>query len=130
MLYRVLRDCYYANRYYTKGEEVELSAPHVPEHFVKIRSVAEKLAELSKQIEPTAETAGESVAVNGEKSATDNTEAYEDAKDPAPADEVPSENKPLDKMTNFELRALAMKNGIDFPKNAKNAELIAAIRGE
>ena len=130
MLYRVLRDCYYANRYYTKGEEVELSAPHVPEHFVKIRSVAEKLAELSKQIEPTAETAGESVAENGDKVATDiPTESKADKELPS-TDETVAEAKSLDKMTNFELRALAMKNGIDFPKNAKNAELIAAIRGE
>lgn len=92
--------------------------------------MAEKLAELSKQIEPAAETAGESVAENGDKVATDiPTESKSDKELPS-TDETAAEAKSLDKMTNFELRALAKKNGIEFSKNATNTELIAAIRGD
>ncbi len=119
MRYKVNTTCYWHNRYYEKGEEVEVEAPDVPEHFTPILSISEKLEELSKRYSPdTAHDGAKSYASDAKEAAQGNEDAEE------------VETKPLDKMTNFELRALAKKNGIEFSKNATNTELIAAIRGE
>lgn len=122
MLYKVIRTCYWHNRLYEKGELVDIDAKDIPEHFTRILSAQETLAERALQQKPTAESTDSAEAA--QEDANSNTQG-----EPAPEEEK-AENKPLDKMTNFELRALAKKNGIEFSKNATNTELIAAIRGE
>lgn len=133
MLYKVKTTCYWHNRYYEKGEEVELEAQDIPEHFTRVLSIAEKLEELKKQQSPAAvDTGAKTNAVDASEVAPEGEEQKEheklDAAESSNAEQA--EAKPLDKMTNFELRALAKKNGIEFSKNATNTELIAAIRGE
>ena len=42
MRYKVIRNCYWGNRLWEKGEEVELKGD-VPEHFRPMKSIKEKL---------------------------------------------------------------------------------------
>lgn len=133
MLYKVKTTCYWHNRYYEKGEEVELEEQDVPEHFTRVLSIAEKLEELKKQQSPAAvDTKAETDCVDASGVAS-YSEGHKEPEKPDAAENSNAEQaeaKPLDKMTNFELRALAKKNGIEFSKNVTNTELIAAIRGE
>ena len=52
MRYKVITTCYWQNRYYSKGEIVELMDENVPEHFSPLMTVAEKLSEARKEPEP------------------------------------------------------------------------------
>ena len=109
MRYKVITTCYWQNRYYSKGEIVELMDENVPEHFSPLMSVAEKLSEARKKPEP-AEVPAEDKPVK---------EADADAA-----------SQPLEALNIFALQKLARENGLDLPKTAKKEEIIAALRGE
>lgn len=109
MRYKVITTCYWQNRYYSKGEEVELMDENVPEHFSPLMTVAEKLSEARKEPEPA-----------------------EVPTEDKPVKEVDAESasQPLEALNIFALQKLARENGLDLPKTAKKEEIIAALRGE
>lgn len=113
MRYKVITTCYWQNRYYSKGEVVELADADVPEHFSPLMTVAEKLSEARREPEP-AEVPAEDVPIEaGSKKST-----------------VEEIAQPLEAQNIFALQKLAREHGLDLPKTAKKEEIIAALRGE
>lgn len=100
MRYKVIRNCYWKNRLWEKGEEVELEG-EVPEHFRTVKSIKEKLNAVELPSQPELE---ETTA------ATDGVS--------------------LEEMNPGQLQKLARENGLKMPKTAKKEELISALRGE
>lgn len=113
MRYKVITTCYWQNRYYSKGEIVELMDENVPEHFSPLMIVAEKLSEARKEPEPAEVPAEDKPVDDGKEEANSETAS-----------------QPLEALNIFALQKLARENGLDLPKTAKKEEIIAALRGE
>lgn len=117
--YLVLRDCYCFNRLWQKGEEADLDAVQVPEHFKPMKTIEESIADRvagQLAVEMAAQDGSGSAADTGAGMLCGNTE--------------PDVIVNMEQMNIFTLQKMAREAGLDLPQTAKKQEIIAALRGE